>query len=587
MNTLSNEMIYNSFILGAKNVISEKDYLNKINVFPVADGDTGTNLTSLMQSIIYYSKLENSTKDTLESIAAAAMRGSRGNSGIIFASYIDGFYQAIQNDQISIEDYIEISKVAAELAESSISNPVDGTVITVMNAWVSILNSLKSASLSMKDFFMSAYEKLKIELSKTTEKLAVLKENHVVDAGAKGFVKFIEGIIHAINGKTVDIENIKPVEIKHADDHSSYEKDQPRYCTEAFIKDMTLSKKDLNDALKDYGNSLIVASHADTGRIHIHTDRPEEVFDYLKGVSHIIEQKVDDMKLQYETAHERKYDIAIVTDSIADLPKSLIDQYQIHMLPISLTVDGTTYFDKLTINNEMFYDMMNHSKSYPASSQPNPKSLENLFSYLTTYYKKIIVLTVSSKMSGTYSIFKDVAKKYDSDIRIIDTLQNSASQGLLVYETAKLIEEGLSIDAIEDNINKLKLKSQILVSVSTLKYMVKNGRVNKLTGIIGKLVNLKPVISIDKKGNGIIFDKALSEKTADHKIMKYIESILENESIKTYAIVHAQAPDRVEKYEKLLTEITGQKPLYTMEISSVVAMNAGIGAVAVAFVKGD
>lgn len=449
METLTNEFIYNSFILGAKNVIKDKDTLNRINVFPVADGDTGTNLASLMQSIIYYARLKDSTKQTLESIADAALRGSRGNSGIIFASYFDGFYQAVQNDQITIDEYIEISSVAAKIAKSSISNPVDGTVITLMDAWVQILNSLKHASHSLIDLFSIAFDKLKIELSKTTEKLAILKNNRVVDAGAKGFVEFIEGFLHAIRGKTIEVENTKDIMIEVTSDHSEYHDNEPRYCTEAFVENVKINKNELTLKLKQMGNSLVVANHEASSRIHIHTDQPDQVFNYLRNVGHIIEQKVDDMKRQYETAHQRKYDIALVTDSIADIPQALLDKYQIHMYPISLLVDGITYFDKLTINNDMFYDMMNHSKTYPSSSQPNPKSLENLFSYLTTYYKQILVLTVSSKMSGTYQIFNEIAKKFDEDIRIIDTLQNSSSQGLLVYEAAKLIEKGKSINIIE------------------------------------------------------------------------------------------------------------------------------------------
>ncbi len=583
MQTITNEFIFNSFILGAKNVVEEKDVLNKINVFPVADGDTGTNLSSLMQSIIYYSQLKDSTKDTLESIAEAAMKGSRGNSGIIFASYIDGFYQAVEHDQITVEEYIEICHNAATIAKSSIANPVEGTVITLMQSWVNILESLKNATSSLKDLFVHAYDKLKLELAKTTDKLEVLKQNKVVDAGAQGFVHFIGGIIHALSGKTVDKTEIKTIEIDEHEDFSSYDPNEPRYCTEAYLKDLTISKEALRDKLSQFGDSLIVASHESQARIHIHTNEPSKVFNELRDVSLILDQKVDDMKLQYETAHDRKYDIAIVTDSIADLPKSFVDDAQIHVYPITLNVDGTSYFDKLTLNNDMFYDMMNHAKTYPASSQPNPKQLENMFSYLSTYYKKILVLTVSSKMSGTYQVFKDMADKFKSDIRVIDTVQNSASEGLLVYRASELVKAGKSIDEIENEINDLKLKTRILVSVKTLKYMVKNGRLSKVTGLVAKLLNLKPVVSIDHEGEGIIYDKALSMKSADAKIKKHITKLLETQKIENYAIVHAQTPERAKAYEDMMISLTGQKPLYTMEISSVIAMNAGIGAVAVAY----
>ncbi|PKK93267.1 MAG: fatty acid-binding protein DegV, partial [Tenericutes bacterium HGW-Tenericutes-6] len=149
------------------------------------------------------------------------------------------------------------------------------------------------------------------------------------------------------------------------------------------------------------------------------------------------------------------------------------------------------------------------------------------------------------------------------------------------------IDEGLSFEDVVEKIEALREKSKILVSVQTLKYMVRSGRVSKVTGVIGKILNLKPVISIDETGQGIIFDKGLSIKSSNKKILNHMTKIMHTYGVEDYAIVHANALDRAKSYEKVYTELLGKKPLYMMDISTIVAMSAGIGTVAIAYIRGD
>lgn len=583
--TLTNELIYQSFMVGAKNVISEKNGLNAINVFPVPDGDTGTNLASMMSAILERAKLGNTLSETMQSIVDAAIVGARGNSGIIFASYINGFAEGLKTNEPNLDSLIETSEKAYSYAYQAISKPVEGTMITVMRAWAHALNEFKRATNNAIELFMQAFEVLKQELANTPEKLAVLKENHVVDAGAKGFVHFIEGFIKAFKGEDVVITEHDAVDEIHVD---HLEDSQFRYCTEALIRGENLDLEAVREKLQPLGDSLVVAGSSKTIRIHIHTDQPAEVFRYLDGVARISEQKVDDMRRQFEAVNHRKYDIALVTDSIADLPSEMIDHYQIHQIPINLKINESDYLDKVTIQSSRFYEMMDELKVYPTSAQPNVKSLENFFSFLTTYYKDVIVITVSEKMSGTYNSFVEAAKKFkDKNIQIINSKQNSGAEGLLVLKAAQLIEQGLPIDQITEKISSLTSKSKILVSVKVLKYMVRSGRLTKVSGTIANLMHLKPVISIDEDGAGIIFAKALSVDSANKKIYQHIKEIVETKGIETYAIVHANANDRALEYQKMYEKLIGFPPAYVMDISTVVAMNAGIGTVAIAYIRKD
>ena len=583
----TNELIYKSFIIGAKNVIQEKNALNAINVFPVPDGDTGSNLASMMTSIIERSKLGKTSEETIQSIVDAAIVGARGNSGIIFAQYIYGFSMGLTKEEIDQELFAELAEKASNYAYNAIAVPVEGTMITVMRAWANALKKLKGAALDFIDLMSKAYEIVVAELARTPEMLAVLKENKVVDAGAKGFVHFIEGFTKALKGEEVDIqahehEHIEQLHVEHL------EESQHRYCTEALIRGTNLNLNDIKIKLATLGDSLVVAGSTQTVRVHIHSDTPDQVFTYLSQMGRLAEQKVDDMARQFQAANQRKYPIALVTDSIADVPTKYLDQYQVHMFPLNLLINETNYLDKITIQSSRFYEMMDSLQVYPTSSQPNAKTLENFFSFLTTYYQEIIVITVSKEMSGTYNAFVEAASKFkDTKIHVINSKQNSGAEGLLVLRTAELIDQGLPFEEIIQKVEDLTAKSKILVSVKTLKYMVRSGRVSKTTGLIGKIANLKPIISIDENGKGIIFDKGLSLKSANQKIEKHVQETNDQYGIEIYSIVHANAEDRALEYAQRFEKITGKKPAYIMDISTIVAMSSGIGTVAVAYIRGD
>lgn len=583
---ITNEHIYKSFMLGAKYVIREKDQLNSINVFPVADGDTGSNLTSLMKSIILKSKMGKTIQETLTSISNAALFGARGNSGIIFAEYIHGFSSSVKQDPLTLTEFVDSMKVATKKAYASIEKPVEGTMITLMRRFSEMLDTLHRGSKDVLSVLQKAAEALKDELVKTKDQLPILKQSDVVDAGAKGYLHFITGFTNAFLGEDIEVESS---DLPEAHIHvESFSPEQTRYCTEVLIEGSKMNLDQVRSLLHPLGDSMVVTGHESLIRVHVHTNTPEKVFELIEPIGTIVDQKVDDMKRQFEVANHKKYNIALVTDSIADLPISYVEDNQIHVLNLSVIINDVTHFDKLTIKNERFYQMMDSLKTYPKSAAPNPKTIENLYSFLTTYYDEILVLTVSSKMSATYNAFIQ-AKLFFNDKRItvVDSIQNSAAEGLLVYEASEQIKLGKSLNEISAYLEDIKHKTKILVSVKTLKYMVRSGRVKKVVGIAGKIMNLKPVISIDDDGNGIIFDKGFSQKMGDQKIFNHIESMVKAYGIKSYSLVHVNAPERAQYYETILTKMTGIKPLYTSDISTIIAMNSGIGTVAVAYIRKD
>jgi len=590
---ITSHHVHKSIIHGAYKVIINKEILNRINVFPVRDGDTGSNLASMMQAIIHQSEEKHSVKDTLQSIADAALVGARGNSGIIFAQYLSGLCESMdEGNKITIEQFAKASQGAVAYAYEAIEKPLEGTIISHMKEWGKIIARESSRGSSIEEIFYKAFKELEKALEKTKEQMAILKESDVVDSGAKGFTYFVEGITHYIkNGESQDLLNIQEadknrVRLSTSFQESLHQGDMTnRYCTECLIGDVNESKDVLKAELKHYGTSLVVAGSKQKYRIHIHTDEPTKVFDYLHLKGKVLFQKVDDMKKQEAIVNSQKSRIALVTDSIADLPQSFIDDHQIHIVHLNILYEDQVYIDRLTIKPFRLLELSKNNKSLPTSSQPNTQQIRNLYGYLSTYYDGAIVLTVSKELSGTYSNLKQTAKTMNSSLKlaIVNTKQNSGAEGLLVQKCAQRIEEGKDMDTIVKEMETLADSCKILVQVKRLEPMIKSGRLNVHIGnIIGK-IGVKPIISLDHDGKGAIDSIAFSDKESTNKIIRHVKKLLKKSQIESYNIVHVNNLKEAHKLAKLMTEIIGFQPAYIEETSSIVAVSAGDKAIALSY----
>ena len=589
---MTGKQIYDSLMHGAFKVIQNKEVLNRINIFPIQDGDTGSNLSSMMQTIIKKSEYHITVKKTLESVAEAALTGARGNSGIIFAQYFRGLSETIAAaEQISIHDYANASKSAAQYAYEAVENPVEGTMLTLMREWGRILSEESINNTSILDVFNRSYHTLEIALDKTKEQLSVLKKANVVDSGAKGFTYFIEGALHYLkNGEDCDLKKLiddnKEDIVELAQVISHLDTEDNRYCTECLLESNDIDYETIKTKLKQLGNSIVVAGSRSKCRVHIHTNEPAVVFDFLSRHGTMIYQKVDDMYNQEAIINRRKYNIALVTDSIADLPQTLIDEHQIQIVHLDILYKGINYFDKLTIQPSRLLEMVSNEDELPTSSQPNPMQIDNLLDYLSTYYNSIIIITVSKELSGTYNSFYNSAKNYKNrniNISVINSKQNSGAQGLLVKKCAEYIKAGLPHNEIVKKIEATIESSKILVQVKNLDNMIKSGRLSMRAGNIAKKIGMKPIITLDTEGKGNLESIAFSMAGSNKKIINHMKRILRSFRIEQYNIVHVNNEAGAKELASLMTHIIGHEPDYIMETSSIIAVSAGEGAVAISY----
>ena len=583
MNLLDGTMFFSAFSSGATAVIKEQNYLNKINVFPVADGDTGTNLASTMKYILELTSVSKSIGKTTRSIADAALMGARGNSGAIFAQYMHGLSTAIGNrESIDRQTFARAAQEAISYAYNAMVTPVEGTMLTVMKDWADALNTIDGSDKSLLEVITQSHAVAQKSLEETPEKLSILKKAGVVDAGAKGFVAFIEGIKTFLSGKGVNLEDeiIPDVELRnhvHIDEGNI----ENRFCTEAIIEGTKLNIEGIKSIISESGDSALVAGTESKVRIHVHTNEPAELFYKLKDFGAVTQQKVDDMEMQFRVSQKRKYPIALVVDSVCDLPKEVIDYYQIQMVPLYLNFGQSQYLDKITMKADQFYSLLDSADEYPVSAQPGMNTLQNLYHFLGTHYDSIIAIHVSDKLSGTWNASTKAAEKLKKKISVINSRHVSGSIGLLALKAARMIEEGSVHDDIVETIESLTKNTRIFVSVNTLKYMVKGGRVSPVLGLVGKVMNLKPIVSVDREGNSKLYGKAFSKLGNMKKILGFVEELNSKCNVVSYNITHAHAHKTAKAYEDSLTKLLGRKPEYIMEVSPVVGISAGVGAISV------
>jgi len=586
---INGKYLYYAFVSGGNQILQNQYEINEINVFPVRDKDTGTNLASTVRAVIDNIKPHKSYKTTVNKIAEAALMGARGNSGVIFAQFLYGLSKETQDKHvISLNEFAESVKRSIPYIYEAISNPVEGTILTVIKDWSEFIYKKKTLGQDFKNVLIESLETAERSLKETTFKLKALNKYGVVDAGAKGFVLFIKGIIDFVKNRNIrDLANTsyQTISLIHTEDVME-EDIHHRYCTEAILKGLSIKKPELQKILGDAGDSVVVAGSDDICRIHVHTNTPAELFHNLKNYSTITFQKVDDMVRQNEVVVNRKWNIAIVTDSTCDLPQELLDYYQINMLPLNLNFGDNHYLDKITVQPEQFYDLLETEEAFPTTSQINEHAFTNVYSQLASHYDYIISLHLTGKFSGTYESSRKAAerikKEFDTEIFSFDSRNLSGALGLLVLKTAQSIENGESFESIKSNLASWRENAKIFVSVRNLKYMIKGGRVSKPKGMIAKTLGLNPVISMDGDGNSQLFGKTFSQNASLKKIFKHISKISKGKKIWNYVILHAHNESGANETSLKMQEITGKKPLSVINISPVIGMHAGIGANAVA-----
>jgi len=584
---LDGNRLYYAFLAGGQAVIRDQAYLNKINVFPVPDSDTGTNLAATMRSIAEGARASRSANVTLGSIADAALSGARGNSGLIFAQFLYGLSQEIRDEsRLTPHLFAQGARKAVQYARRAILTPVEGTMITLLHDWA---EAVYEQRLKMNDFVELLSYSLHIaekSLKDTPKKLAVLARAGVVDAGARGFFDFLEGVVGFIkkgNIKAVmkaEAVALPPTREVYAD-RSSISK---RYCSEALLVGEGIDFEAVQDLVRRSGESAIVAGSPSKLRLHVHTDTPADLFYEIQKYGTIQDIKADDMLRQYEAAHERKARVAVLTDSSCDLPQSVLDGHQVHVIPFNLFFGESLFLDKVTIAPGQFYNLLKSRREMPTSAQPPQAIVQRAMELLAGHYDSVIAVTISGGLTGVYGQLLKAREALGLDasrVAVIDSRHLSVSEALIVLRIAEAVRAGRPFEEISLDAEAWVAKTKLWVDIRTLKYMVRGGRVSPLKGFMAAALNIKPIVTLDADGKAAILGKSFSRRQNMKKILGLIGQAAEGRRIWNYGLVHAQNPFRALRYADDLEEMLGKKAAFISEVSPVVGAHNGIGVVGV------
>jgi len=228
---------------------------------------------------------------------------------------------------------------------------------------------------------------------------------------------------------------------------------------------------------------------------------------------------------------------------------------------------------------------MDQTDEIPSTSQPAPASFVNLYSQLVSRYDSVIAMHISSGLSGTFNTSLSAAKKVSEEsgktISVLDSGYISGASGLQIKRMAEMIESGVSHDDIVKQAEEARSRADIFVSVRTLKYFVRSGRVSPLKGFIAQLLKVKPVISVDESGKAVLLDKALSYKANRKKVMKSILKAIDGRKLYGYSINHVFSPEDARYFTERMKEICGMDPVFISSVSPAIGLHTGKGTVGV------
>jgi uncharacterized protein len=597
-NAINGYQIYQAFVSGYLNMAKQREKMNRINVFPVKDGDTGSNMVGTMKLIVSDLKSCRSAGEMLDRIARISLVGARGNSGLILSQYLNGLANSGRGKkEITLADWADMVQSSVEEAYGAVESPREGTLLTVMKVWAGEIQTFVSSDLSPCQIMSRSLSTAQRALKATQNQLDVLRNNHVVDAGALGFVSFLEGVSQLGDRGRITFEQrnslkeeAEKISFGEVVNHPHLKGTAPsrRYCTEVLIEGEGLNRDELMEQLQPWGDSLVITCGQNRTRVHIHTNYPAQVVGELRSRGKLIEQKADDMVRQEEALSSPLGKIALLTDSVADITPSLLDKYQIHRIHHSLVWDDEEYLDRLTLNSEIFYQMQKERRSVPTSTNRGLDKLEKQIAFLLGHYEGVIILPVAKGLSGTWQRLALTVEKFNIEekrVSLVDTRLNSVAQGLLVKRIGEEAAQGKNLDELTAMAEELRERIKIYVSVKTFKYMIRGGRMSPLKGTLARLLHLKPVVSLDSSGKGIALDKAFTSRGLLRKIGKILDEKERGPGIEEYALVHASDKERGDLFLGMVRKVLKREPAYISDISAIVGMNAGQGTVAVGIVE--
>ena len=461
--SINGKLLKEIFISGANHLQNNKDLIDKLNVFPVPDGDTGTNMSLTIASAIKELKTikSDSITDLGKALSKGSLMGARGNSGVILSQIIRGIAKSIEaKDNLSVEDFAKALKSGSDTAYKAVIKPIEGTILTVVRE--SSEFAIKNHS-NYKDFveFMEAlvFEAEK-SLDRTPDLLKNLKDAGVVDSGGKGLVCLYEGMLSALKGSSVRLsgpgEETRSVPATGV--HSDSAKDADikfGYCTEFILESQEVDSDTIRDIMMGYGDSLVVVGYDGVIKVHVHTNNPGKALEEALRFGQLLTIKIENMRLQHENqiitdeeqsytdfsgyASEEKKEFGFITTTMGRGLADIFDE-----LGVDVVIEGGQTMNPSTedfmnainmINAESIFILPNNSNVIMAANQAKELSEKNVYVVPTK--------NIPQGISCMVTFDHDVDPK--TNIQNFETLLETIKSGEITYAVRDTVMGGIEV----------------------------------------------------------------------------------------------------------------------------------------------
>lgn len=589
---LDGNRLSRAVIAGAHFVAERAEALNKINVFPVADGDTGTNLASTLQKIAAgISRVrQRHVREMSMALADQAIGGARGNSGAILAQFFCGFAEGLPDSpRVTTRAFGAAVVRAAESAYGAIARPVEGTILTVIRDWA---RHVADRAADIRDFGVLLPESLKaakVSLENTPKQMKLLQKAGVVDAGAQGFVYLLEGVVKYLR----EAARLAPPPVEAAEDVKAavFEKMSDailfRYCTEVLLEGDAIDRDALRRKTALLGDSIVMAGGSSRIRVHVHTNEPEKLFEMAARFADVAQTKVEDMRAQHESRFDlnRAERVGVVTDSTCDLPVSMLEDLSIGVVPVRVTFGSENYLDKVTLTPSEFYARFAVTDEAPRTSQPPPADFTQVYENVAAHAGSIVSVHLSAAVSGTYQAATVGARPVQkTKIEHVDSRNVSVGLGLVVRAAAEAAASGKGAEEVARIAREAADRVRTFVAVPTLKHLVRGGRVSPARGFLAKLLGLLPVLTISREGKVEPAAKARGYDAARRKMMRLLfeEVGARVSASRRFGVAHCDAEDAAEELARQIRDAYPESDVMIVECGPALGAHGGPGALAVA-----
>ena len=463
MDYISQNELKKMLLFSSERIERDKEQINKINVFPVPDQDTGNNLSATLEGI--KSNIEDKNFESIaelsDSVLDGALTSAQGNTGIIYTGFLAGFFPCIAEEkEVSAEKMGIAFEKGYERARESIQDPKEGTMLDVIKAFALAIKDYSKKEKDIVKNFYFALEKANEALLDTPNKMEVLKKAGVVDAGGLGFLMILETYLDTLKEQEEDsfvIKTRQETEIMRPKRFIQILSN--RYEVVALLDDGYCDEKQIREKLDPLGNCLDIIKIKNRTKIHIHTDMPYEVRDIIKKMGNIESLRIEDMAKEVTGQKSvENVSIGMVIDERAGLSPKIISHYDIEVIPLRIIWE-----EGENVAGENVCQRIKEAKEKGISSCPKIEPILPEFfmeSYKTQLQKfdDVLCIVSSSVLSNNYdSALKGrdlLSEEEKSHIYVIDSKNISAGQSILILEALEMIAEQRKIEEIVRKIDK-------------------------------------------------------------------------------------------------------------------------------------